>query len=224
MRLLIASLLALTMLVAPADARSTAAGAAGTSATANEARAAAKKKCRKGYVRKRVRGKVRCVKKKRRAAPAPAPAPVAPSTITTDVTAVRRQFAGTLWFWTAFEQAGSGGTTDRTHVNLCADGTFRLRRSSTTEDGSGNSFTVIVEDLAPAWQVTSGSYDSATGDLEATITTTLAQRRERTARGSQFSEPNEPATFKLARRGGSAFLDDQPGFKLDEPPLCSFES
>lgn len=173
-------------------------------------------------MRKRVRGKVRCVKKKK-VAPRP-PAPPAPPTITTDVAVVRQQLAGSLWFWTKFTQAGSGGTTDRAHVNLCADGTVRLRRSATTEDGSGGSFTVIIEDLAPAWDVASGSYDSASGNLEATVTFTSKQRRERTARGSEFSQPDALFTVKLARRGTDAFLDDQPASKLTDPPFCSFES
>jgi hypothetical protein len=191
-------------------------GEAGAATTATAAKA---KKCRKGYARKRVNGKVRCTKKRpKRVISRPAP-----STVTTDPGQVREQLAGTLWFWTRFEQAGTGGTTDRAHVNLCADGTLRLRRSSTTEDGGSSSFTVIIEDLASSWEVTSGSYDAATGDLEATISSVSEQRRERTARGSEFSQPGEAFTYKIARRGGEAFLDDQPAFQVQEAPLCDFE-
>jgi hypothetical protein len=191
---------------------------------ATTATAAAKKKCRKGYARKRVNGKVRCVKK-RRPRSAPQSAPSAPaSTVTTDLAAVRQQMLGTLWYWTRFDQAGTGGTTDRAHVNLCADGTLRLRRSSTTEDGGSNSYTVIIEDLSSAWEVTSGSYDAATGDLEATISSVSEQRREHTARGYEFSQPGEAFTYKIARRGSDVFLDDQPAFQIQEEPLCRYES
>jgi hypothetical protein len=187
-----------------------------------QAQAAKRKKCKRGYKRKRVRGKIRCVKKKKKAAPAPAPQP-APNTRTTDPAAIQQKMAGTLWFWTAFDQAGTGGTTDRTHVNLCADGTFRLRRSSTTEDGQGSSFTVIAEDLAPSWSVVSGFYDSATGDIEATVSATANQRRVRTASGPEFSNPNATYQIKLARIGGNATLDGSAASLLSDPPFCDFE-
>jgi hypothetical protein len=221
MRRLLVCVLALAVLVTGIEAGVAAAAPADRGV---EASAAKRKKCKRGYKRKRVRGKVRCVKKKKKAAPAPVPAPqTAPTTRTTDPGAIQQKMAGTLWFWTAFDQAGTGGTTDRTHVNLCADGTFRLRRSSTTEDGQGSSFTVIAEDLAPSWSVVSGFYDSATGDIEATVSATATQRRVRTASGPEFSNPNATYPIKLARIGGNATLDGSPASLLSDPPFCDFE-
>lgn len=180
--------------------------------------AAKKKKCRKGYARKRIAGKTRCVKKRRKARRPSAPAR------STDLAQVKQALTGTLWHWTRFDQAGTGGTTDRAHINLCADGTLLLRRSSTTEDGQGDSYTVIIEDIAPSWEVTAGSFDPATGDLAATISATSVERRERTAaQGTQFFQPNEQFSYRLSRRGGEAFLEDQPAFLLDEPPVCTYE-
>ena len=217
MRRLLAGLLTLAVLATISTTGTALAATAGDGGSTS-ASAAKKKKCKRGYKRKRVKGKIRCVKKKKAAAPAP-PA----NTRTTDPAAVQSKMAGTLWFWTRFEQAGSGGTTDRSHVNLCADGRFRLRRSSTTEDGQGGSFTVIAEDLAPSWSVVSGFYDSATGDIEATISATADQRRVRTASGPEFSNPNAAYQIKLARTGGNALFDGEPGFLLSDPPLCDFE-
>ena len=198
----------------------------GDGTPANATASAKKKKCKKGYVKKRVKGKTRCVKKKK-AAPkviggeGTTPAPAQP---VTDPAQVKQRLLGSLWFWTQFDQAGTGGTTDRTHVNLCADGRFRLRRSSTTTDGQGSSFTVIIEDLSSAFDVVSGSYNPGTGDLEAKIGANSEQRRARTASGPEFSSNDGRLEMRLALRGGQAFIDDLASHLItDEPPSCDFE-
>lgn len=154
-----------------------------------------------------------------------APAPAAPSTRSTDPAAVQGKVNGTAWFWTRFEQAGTGGTTDRVRVDLCTDSVIKVRRSSVTDDGQGNTFTVIQQDFAKPWRVSGGFTDSATSELQAIVEGTFNYRRVRTAaQGVQESEPNEPFRITLERRaGGQVVIDGQPGFLLDEPADCTVE-
>ena len=70
---------ALVATAAPAVAATSSSAGARADGSTTATTAAKRKRCRKGYVRKRVRGKVRCVKRKRRAGsqqtPAPGPGP-----------------------------------------------------------------------------------------------------------------------------------------------------
>ena len=152
-------------------------------------------------------------------------APAVPSTRNTDAGAVQGAVNGTVWFWTRFEQAGTGGTTDRTRIDLCTDGTIKVRRSSVTDDGQGNTFTVIQQDFGRPWSVSSGFTDPATNELQAVVDTTIAYRRVRTAaQGVQESEPNEAFRTTLERRAdGSAVIDGRAGSLLPEPADCGVE-
>ena len=153
-------------------------------------------------------------------------APAPQSTRTTDPGAVQAQVNGTVWFWTRFEQAGTGGTTDRVRIDLCTAGVIKVRRSSVTDDGQGNTFTVIQQDFAKPWRVSGGFTDSATNELQAIVEGVVNYRRVRTAQqGVQESEPNEPFRITLERRAdGQAVIDGQPGSILAEPADCTVEA
>ena len=100
------------------------------------------------------------------------------------------------------------------------------RRSSVTDDGQGNTFTVIQQDFGRPWSVSSGFTDSATNELQAVVDTTITYRRVRTAaQGVQESEPNEAFRTTLERRAdGSAVIDGQAGSILAQPADCTVEA